>query len=246
MPHEQMEYGGLRFGKLTVLEPDRRMKAKNGAWVWLWICLCDCGRLCSIRAANFERTSSCGCLGRPRFVGMRFGRLLVKARESSGRRGQCWSCECDCGNTCSVMTSAIVFGQKSCGCLRDEATILRNFRHGLTKREHRTAELDIYHGARRRCTNPQAKSWKDYGGRGIEFRFTSFEQFMKELGPRPSLAHSVDRKDNDGHYEPGNVRWATKLEQRRNQRPPVYTLAEFKRFVERYFWPESICVGEMK
>jgi hypothetical protein len=66
----------------------------------------------------------------------------------------------------------------------------------------------------------------NYGARGIRFLFTSFEEFFAELGPRPEgkdangkALCSLDRKNNDGHYQPGNVRWATASEQRSNQRP---------------------------
>lgn len=72
-----------------------------------------------------------------------------------------------------------------------------------------------------RCENPRQKDFKNYGARGIrvcpEWR-ADYLAFLAELGRRPSPAHSVDRKDNDGDYEPGNVRWATKSEQRQNQR----------------------------
>ena len=80
-------------------------------------------------------------------------------------------------------------------------------------------EKAAYFQARRRCRRalPHNRSWWRYGGRGIEFRFESFEQFYAELGPRPSPLHSLDRIDNEGHYESGNVRWATSSEQRLNQ-----------------------------
>lgn len=76
----------------------------------------------------------------------------------------------------------------------------------------------IYTDARARCLNPNVRSYPLYGGRGIEFRFTSFEQFIDAIGPRPSDKHSIDRIDGNGHYEPGNVRWATPKEQARNKR----------------------------
>jgi hypothetical protein len=75
-----------------------------------------------------------------------------------------------------------------------------------------------YHSAKQRCTNPKSKQWKDYGGRGIEFRFTDIAQLFAEIGSRPK-GMSIDRIDNDGHYESGNVRWATRKQQRENSRP---------------------------
>jgi hypothetical protein len=79
-------------------------------------------------------------------------------------------------------------------------------------------EYTAYVGARSRCSNPNTENWKHYGGRGIKFRFRSFEHFMSELGRKPGPEYSVDRINNDGHYEPGNVRWATPKEQANNQR----------------------------
>jgi hypothetical protein len=74
---------------------------------------------------------------------------------------------------------------------------------------------------RTRCYNPHDVSYPNYGARGIRVcdRWReSFEQFFVDVGPRPSPDHSIDRIDNDGHYEPGNVRWATRDEQGHNQR----------------------------
>ncbi|HWY20028.1 MAG TPA: hypothetical protein VNX26_02345 [Candidatus Acidoferrum sp.] len=88
-----------------------------------------------------------------------------------------------------------------------------NRTHGMWK----SPEYTAYTHAKQRCTNPRCVDWPDYGGRGIKFLFTSFEQFFAELGPRPE-GLSLDRKNNDGNYEPGNVRWATASEQQKNQR----------------------------
>jgi|SRR5579883_485126 len=87
-------------------------------------------------------------------------------------------------------------------------------KHGL----YGTPEYHAYQMAKYRCTNPKCQAWDNYGGRGIKFLFTSIEQFMAELGPRPGPGYSLDRINNNGHYAPGNVRWATRAEQHANQR----------------------------
>jgi len=94
-------------------------------------------------------------------------------------------------------------------------------RHGMRRADDTAPEYSAWHGMRQRCENPNATSYEHYGGRGIrlceEWR-RSFEAFFECVGPRPSARHSLDRIDVDGHYEPGNVRWATIEEQNRNKR----------------------------
>jgi hypothetical protein len=92
------------------------------------------------------------------------------------------------------------------------AKVARGERSG----QPRTAERRAYLSAKRRCTSEKYVSYHRYGGRGIEFRFESYQQFLDAVGPRPSRTHSLDRINNDGHYEPGNVRWTTMSEQVRN------------------------------
>ena len=89
-----------------------------------------------------------------------------------------------------------------------------HFKHGW----RRTLEYKAYQNAKQRCTNPANKDFPDYGGRGIEFHFRSFEEFLAAVGPKPDPALTLDRIDNDGHYEASNCRWATRSEQRHNQR----------------------------
>lgn len=79
----------------------------------------------------------------------------------------------------------------------------------------------IMSGAKERCTNGKSNDYPDYGGRGIEFRFASRAEaarwVLQNLGPRPDEC-SIDRIDNARHYEPGNLRWATRSQQARNKR----------------------------
>lgn len=74
----------------------------------------------------------------------------------------------------------------------------------------------VYDGAKERCNNPNHISYYLYGGRGIQFKI-SFEEFLKELGPRP-IGYTLDRINNNGHYEIGNIKWSSKKEQANNKR----------------------------
>ena len=91
-----------------------------------------------------------------------------------------------------------------------------NKRHGKSE----TREYAAWTAMRERCRNPKAHNYRWYGGRGIRVceRWDSFENFLADMGERPK-GHSIDRKENDGDYEPGNCRWATKSEQSNNRRP---------------------------
>jgi hypothetical protein len=147
--------------------------------------------------------------------GQRFGRLLVLRRDGSLRGESTWLCRCDCNKEVIACAKVLAAGYKrSCGCLRKETT-RQNHKELCGDRK---AEYMAYVNARLRCVNDRHKNWPDYGGRGIKFLFESFEQFYAELGPRPA-GKSLDRfPNNDGNYEPGNVRWATGTEQQRNKR----------------------------
>jgi hypothetical protein len=81
-----------------------------------------------------------------------------------------------------------------------------------------TPEYLAYRNAKARCNNRRDKGWKNYGGRGIKFLFSSFKQFLAEIGRRPE-GKVLDRRENNGNYAPGNVRWVTYRTQLRNRRP---------------------------
>lgn len=149
----------------------------------------------------------------------RFGRLTAQWPAGIQRKRIVWLCLCDCGNLTFVQALHLPNGHtRSCGCRRIETIVRQSLTHGqAAKRPGQTTEYNSYCQAKARCQNQRNPAYKYYGGRGIEFRFTSFEEFFAEIGPRPK-GYELDRENNEGHYEKGNVRWVTLLESRRNRR----------------------------
>lgn len=107
-------------------------------------------------------------------------------------------------------------------------------------------EYLAYIRAKKRCTNPKAHNYRYYGGRGIQFRFSSFVEWFAELGKRPSTDHTPDRIDSNGHYERGNVKWSTHSEQMLNRRPYCRKLKHRRDLTGKVFgrliaqWPEGV------
>lgn len=151
-------------------------------------------------------------------TGHKFTRLLVLGYAGHSK----WHCICDCGTYQRAETAKLNSGQiKSCGCLRRVCHIT----HGHNRNRSQTSELSSYRSAKQRCENPKSQYYEIYGKRGIQFRFNSFEEFFSEIGLKPSLNHTLERIDTNGHYEKGNVKWATTTEQARNRRNNVYLTA---------------------
>ncbi len=144
----------------------------------------------------------------------------IKPIGSSKGSGVIWECLCKCGKTTNVTTKSLRRGNtKSCGCLNSERVIARNKAgalHGMTK----TRTWISWDSMIQRCTNPEHKSFDNYGGRGIKVHpawLDEFSTFYKDMGERPA-GTTLDRINSAGDYEPGNCRWATPQEQGNNRR----------------------------
>lgn len=157
-------------------------------------------------------------------TGQTYGRLTVLAEAPSPRRWTVsWRCRCACGTILDVRSNSLRTGNTtSCGCQKRDSTVARNLKHGLKYRGSPAPEhYGIWTHIKDRCQNPDCKQYRDYGGRGITICAKwrdDYTAFAADIGQKPSPAHTLDRINNNGNYEPGNVRWATRRQQRLNAR----------------------------
>lgn len=161
-------------------------------------------------------------------AGKVFGRLTILHRSTQKHKGTSravrWECQCSCGQFKIIPAPSLVtYGVKSCGCIAKEINGSREKTHGLSG----TRSYHAWEAMKQRCNNPKHPRFSDWGGRGITVSesWNSFEAFHQDMGNPPS-GHSIDRIDNEAGYSKENCRWATPLEQIRNQRKKKGSVAD--------------------
>lgn len=214
---------GQAFGRWKVLY---YLGSRNE--ISLWRCRCECGTERDVFGNGLRNgaSESCGCLkadnyahrrkhkiptkGLRDITGQKFGKWTVVSYAGRNDNSTTWNCICECGTKSQVNGQNLRTGKThSCGCAVTT--------HGASH----TAEYRCWSSMIARCYNKNVRNYKDYGGRGISIcdRWRhSFENFIADVGLKPTPGHSIDRIDVNGNYEPGNVRWATQKEQCLNQR----------------------------
>lgn len=141
-----------------------------------------------------------------------YGRLTVLSRAVQSGVLAAWRCSCSCTQDRLVVVKGADLRRgaiKSCGCLRRTVA-----------GQGRTPEYRAWYAMMRRCYHKEHEAYDRYGGRGIQVdaRWHVFDVFLNDIGKRPSPKHSLERKENNEWYKPGNVVWATSTEQNQNRR----------------------------
>ena len=177
-------------------------------------------------------------LRHPMPIGKRFGRLVVESEPFmlfyAGKERPFVECRCDCGTELNVLCANLNVGNStSCGCRRFEAFQKSATRHG----ESYTRLYRTWRSMRQRCSNPNHADYGNYGGRGIAVcseweNYETFRDWAIRNGYDNRL--TIERKNTDGNYEPGNCCWITQAKQCQNMRTSVFVTA----------WGETKCAAE--
>lgn len=152
-------------------------------------------------------------------IGEKYGRIEIISFDKRINRTYYWNCKCECGNVKSIRSTNLTSKKtNSCGCLGKESRAKSNTKHGHSFVGKHSTEYNIWTSMTQRCTNIKNDNYPNYGAKGIKIceRWIKFENFLEDMGQRPSKKYTLDRIDTKGNYELINCRWATSLQQNNN------------------------------
>ena len=199
---------------------------KNQHYQYFWNCQCSCGYESVVeqsRLVNGRSTKCKTCANalnrkhKPILLDQQqYGKWLVLHGDEVDKRFV--FVQCECGQTRRLIKELLLQEQtKCCGLCRVRKAATK---HGHNTKQKKTQEYTAWLNAKTRVFNSNNDHYHNYGGRGITMVLqwvNSFDCFLKDVGLKPTSKHSLDRINNDGNYEPGNVRWALPTEQVRNR-----------------------------
>lgn len=232
---------GLTFGNLYV----ESLSEERIANAITYNCKCICGKQVKIIGKQLTKTkarTNCGCINLENYrktrtvnlTGQKFSRLSVIDSAGVINEKHAWNCICDCGNKCVVRANSLLHKTKpikSCGCLMLEVNKTLMTTHGLSK----TPEYNIWCGMKARCYDTNNPKYSNYGNRGIivcDRWVNSFENFLEDMGVRPTVTCTIERVNVNGNYEPDNCIWLEGNLQARNKTSSVLTEVIVKQIKE--------------
>jgi hypothetical protein len=228
-PVNRVNLSGMKFGKRTVVCFHGK---KNGRY--FWECRCECGQEDVITELRLTKGHADKCRDCAKALKRRYE--LVKP----GNVYSEWTvikeddnphyvmAKCSCGAFKRLLKNSLPSGNsKQCSSCRAKKSTIK---HGHNRKGQTSSEYQTWCNIKSRVFNSNVESSKNYKERGIKLHLDwihSFENFLKDVGKKPSSKHSLDRIDNNGHYEPGNVRWALPQEQVLNRRKTFKVNGEY-------------------